>query len=418
MLKKFLLPFLAMLPIAAHAQAPAADLDHDAKIRADMVRFNPNYRDLMAPRRKLLKSMAAEVSAREAAGKKAGCSHDISIETRYLMGYTADFPAIDQHLESLKQSLAHPELETRADEESPEDGTWGGCFTIWWERLDESYDILQMKKAHGIQPKYPFHVLDRINSPEKLKAYFASITTSDIAHTGVDKRKELNFAYVDLIRLIMAAEPAGYPWAPGMKQAMLDITLNTYRNKQTGWWGESYLHDGKLEQSDDLSVTFHIVQSLNNDVPMKRELATTLFAVKDIDYPVGWYEHGVQTNHNNMDVIVLMGAAWKAMTPEQQKRTHDEISSMLHWCLTESLQPDGSFKGAGDADSIEEDEHFGANFLARIGYFNKARRFWTDQDFPEAEANRKRIVGFIESHMSTGAAGGAYYTSSLQEIAK
>ncbi|SFS18854.1 hypothetical protein SAMN05421771_3582 [Granulicella pectinivorans] len=418
--KQSLLIFLTILTLAGagHAQTPIADLDHDAKIRADMVRFDPHYRELMTQRRKLLKPMAAEITAREAAGKKVECSHDIMIETRFLMGYTADFPAIDQHLESLKESLLHPELETHAEEESPQDGTWGGCFTIWWERLDASYDVLQMKKANGIQPKYRFSVLDRVNSPEKLKAYFDSITESDVAHTGIDKRKELNFAYVDLIRLIMADEPAGYLWAPGMKNTLLDLVLHKYRNQKTGWWGESYLHEGKREQADDLSVTFHIVQSLNNDVPMKRELATTLFAVKDVDYPVGWYEHGVQTNHNNMDVIVLMGASWSAMTPEQQKRTKTEIASMLHWCLTESLQPDGSFKGAGDADSIEEDEHFGANFLARIGYFNKTRRFWTDQDFPEAEANRKRIVGFIESHISTGAAGGAYYTSSLQEIAK
>jgi len=198
----------------------------------------------------------------------------------------------------------------------------------------------------------------------------------------------------------------------------MDLTLNVYRNKNTGWWGESYLHSsGRREQVDDLSVTFHILQSVNQELPLLDKLATTLFAVKHIDYPVGWFDHGVQSNHNNMDVVVLMGKSWKAMTPEQRERGAAEIRNMLHWCLTESLQPDGSFRStAGADDSIEEGEHFGVNFLARIGYFNKARRFWTDEDFPDAELHRQKITAFIQAHQASGAAGGSYYSSSLQEM--
>ena len=418
--KKFLLlPIIAILSVArlGWTQAPPDDLNDDAQIRADMVGFNPHYHELMAQRRNILGPLAAQVTEREAAGQKVTCSHQILIETRWLMGYTTDFGRIDQHLDSLKDSLAHPEREALAEQEDPHDGTWGGCYTVWWERLDASYDVLQMKKVEGIAPKYRFSILDRLNSPEKLRAYFASIATSNVAHTGIDNRKELNFAFVDLIRLIMAGEPAGYSWNPKMKQTILDLTLNVYRNQRTGWWGESYIHDGKCEQVDDLSVTFHIVQSLNGDVPLKRKLATTLFAVKHLNYPVGWNEHGLESNHNNMDVIVLMGASWKAMTAAQRRQGAAEISRMLHWCLTDSLQPDGSFKESpGGDDSIEEGEHFGVGFLARIGYFDKAKRFWTDKDFPEAEANRQHIIAFIKAHQSSGAAGGAYYSSALQEL--
>jgi hypothetical protein len=84
---------------------------------------------------------------------------------------------------------------------------------------------------------------------------------------------------------------------------------------------------------------------------------------------------------------------------------------MLHWCLTQSLCPDGSFRPSpGGDDSIEEGEHFGVAFLARIGYFDRSKRFWTNEDFPEAEANRQHIIAFIKANQGHGVAGGAYYT--------
>lgn len=413
-----LLPIVALLCTVrpGSAQAPVNDLHRNAEIRSDMAAFDPHYKELMAKRRLTLMRLEKRVYEQEAQDRKVICSHQILTETRWLMGYTADFKRIDQRLDDLKESLAHPEREALAEQEDPRDGSWGGCYTEWWERLDASYDFLQMEKARGIAPKYRFSLLDRINSPEKLKKYFAAIAISDIAHTGRDNRKELNAAFVDLIRLLNAGDPAGFPWHPQLKQTLLDLTLNTYRNVDTGWWGETYIHNGKLEYIDDLSITFHIVHALDGAVPLKDRLATTLFAVKELDYPVGWREHGVPSNHNNMDVIVLMQASWKSMTNAQRQHTAEEIREMLHWCLTESLQPDGSFRGDFGDDSIEEDEHFGVAFLARIGYFDKAKRFWTNEDFPEAETNRQRIIAFIKAHQSNGATGGAYYSSAMQEL--
>jgi len=81
------------------------------------------------------------------------------------------------------------------------------------------------------------------------------------------------------------------------------------------------------------------------------------------------------------------------------------IQDMLNRRLTESLQPDGSFKHLEADYSIEEATYFGADFLSCIGYFDKSKRFWTDQDFPQAEEARQRLVGFIEEHRASGAAG-------------
>ena len=88
---------------------------------------------------------------------------------------------------------------------------------------------------------------------------------------------------------------------------------------------------------------------------------------------------------------------------------------MLHRCLTESLQTNGSFKILEVDVSIEEATYFGVEFLSRIGFFDKSKRFWADQDFPEAEGIRQQIISFIE-HQSGGAAGGSWYHDALKSL--
>ncbi len=57
---------------------------------------------------------------------------------------------------------------------------------------------------------------------------------------------------------------------------------------------------------------------------------------------------------------------------------------------------------------------YGASFLARTGYFNPQKRFWTREEFPEADTIRQRIVKFIREHIDSGGAGGTYYRHALE----
>ena len=91
---------------------------------------------------------------------------------------------------------------------------------------------------------------------------------------------------------------------------------------------------------------------------------------------------------------------------------------MLDRCLNESLRPDGSFKHLEADYSIEEATYFGVDFLYNAGYFDKSKRFWTDRDFPQAEDVRQRIIGFIEKHQKSGAAGGGDYNEILEDLKK
>ena len=148
---------------------------------------------------------------------------------------------------------------------------------------------------------------------------------------------------------------------------------------------------------------------------MEKVVATAL-AIKDLDFPAGWLLRGKHWDHLNMDVAELFRLGWPSASEAQKKAIAFELNNLLHWCLTESLQPDGSFKFVEGDNSKEEGTYYGASFLARIGFFDKSKRFWTDQDFPEAEEIRQRIVSYIEKHLESGATGGDYYRSALNQL--
>jgi hypothetical protein len=162
-------------------------------------------------------------------------------------------------------------------------------------------------------------------------------------------------------------------------------------------------------------LTFHIVRYLGGNVPELERLIQTTLAFKDLNEPPGWLSDGHFTDHNNMDVAVLFRFGWRAANDSQRQAMAEQIGRMLDWCLTQSLQPDGTFAQGGD-NSIEENTYFGVAFLSRIGFFDRNRRFWTKRDFPEALEVRQRITRYILLHRDSGAAGGAYYEHALQEL--
>jgi hypothetical protein len=405
--------FAAPATESGAAAIPAPDLHNGATVRREMAAYNPRYIFLMGPRMRALRDLERQVLDRESHLQDVACSHRIVTEIRWLMGSTVDIDRIDARLNDLRSSLQHPELESKARERDPVDGSWGHCYTEWFFRLDGSYDgHFSNGEGGGNIP-----LLDRVNSPEKLTDYVKSISISDVAHNGVNHRREMNEALSTLIRLIMRDAPRGYPWHPQLKATLRDLLLNQLRNPRTGWWGERYVRSGGTEFVDDLSMTFHIVSYLHGDVPDLDKVASTLLALKDLEYPIGWLEDRHYVNHHNMDVVVLFRYAWPFMNESQKREASAQIARMLQWCLRESALPDGSFRrSTGGDDSVEEGEYFGVAFLARAGYFDPTRRFWTTDAFPGTEQLRRRLIDFIRKHKATGAAGGAYYESALSEL--
>ena len=397
--------------ISVSGQVPTPDLQNGAKFRSEMTVFTPHYVTLMEPRLRALEEMEHQVTEREEAMRDVTCSHQIVTELRWLVGSTADIEKIDSRLNALRASLAHPELEAKAREQDS-DGSWGRCYDAWFFRLDASYD------GHFSRDQGGEHIplLDRVNSPSKLIQYVNSISVSDVAHSGVDHRREMNEALSTLIRLIVRDQPSAYRWNPRMKATLLDL-LEQLRNPGTGWWGERYQREGRIDFVDDLSITFHIVSYLKGEVPNLDKVAGTLLELKNLEYPIGWLADGNYLTHHSMDVVALFQYAWPHMSELQKQAASAEIDKMLQWCLKDSVLPDGSFRAStGGEDSLEEDEYFGVAFLARVGYFDSSKRFWTNRQFPDAEKLRLRLIDFIQRHKASGAAGGAYYESALHEL--
>ena len=149
---------------------------------------------------------------------------------------TARFDLARAQTAALEALLASPDPSPMPDGPDPE-GAWGRCYTQWYLRLDASYDVIS---EHPGPLAVPARFLDRINSPEALTRYLRSVAVSDIAAEGVDHRRELNYAVSALMRLILHDEPAGYPWAPGLKTTMRQLLVDELRDPVSAVWGPRY----------------------------------------------------------------------------------------------------------------------------------------------------------------------------------
>jgi hypothetical protein len=116
-----------------------------------------------------------------------------------------------------------------------------------------------------------------------------------------------------------------------------------------------------------------------------------------VNFPAGVRFNGHYENHLNMDVAKILRLTWSALDEPTRSRARAEISKMLDWCLTKSLQPDGSFAVSELDDTVGDSFSYGVSFLREAGYFRREDRFWTDQAFPESSAVRDRIEARVKS---------------------
>lgn len=408
--------FLVVMPLLAQTNFSAATNSdiwavpqvvrdiNQIKTRQYIV-FDPRYTEERTNFLARFRPVAKQIFAKENAGGDVRCASQIYQELLWLISSSADFKRMNQRLDDLESDLVSSATNEPVSETSGE----LDCYAAWWERLDWTYEHLKNSDL------IPQDIMDRINTPQKLTAYLTPLSVSDISRTGWDNWLQFNMSLADLIRWIVRDRPNDF--SPQMKGALMNLVLR-FQDPETGFWGQRYVINGHEQFVPDLSTTFHIVTYLKGEVPHLDKIVATTLATKDMESPVGWLYKGQNYNHNNMDVVYLFKWGWPHATAEQKKTMTSGIQDMLNRCLAESLQPDGSFKYLSADQSIEEATYFGAGFLSYIGYFDKSKRFWTDQDFPQAEEVRQRIIGFVEKHQASGAAGGGDYGTVLEELKK
>lgn len=333
-----------------------------------------------------IRTIEARLDDAEARGSDTAMLRQMLRELRWRLEYTGDSDRIRATLERIRAVLALPSLVNSAVPDR--DGSYGAATDVWFLKLDASVDRMLAPDfdQRGSVPCF----LDRINHPGRLKDYLDSLLVSRPAEDGIDRRKELNFATADLVRLILWRRPADYPWDPRLA-AVIRAFIAEWQDPATGFFGATYLVGGRRLRTVDLSLTFHMARYLEGRIGYWPQLIDTLIAVRDDRYPNGWLDEIGMTSHNNYDVAVLFQLGWPQMRADQRRRGEQELGRLLDWCLADAIAADGEIVARAIGESLPESYYFTIAFLDTVGYFEPAKRFWTRRAFPEAAAVRQRL---------------------------
>jgi len=349
-----------------------------------MATYFPAMADLYRSVLPDIRPIEAQLDRDEALGRDTSCLRQALREFRWRLEYTADVAGVAANLERIRNLAALPAPPRATDQD--EEGSYGACTEVWFLKLDASVDHLLAPDFNGKPPRF----LDRINDPDRLERYLESILVSHLAEEGIDHRKELNFATSDLVRLILWRRPANYRWDPRL-ETVIRRFIENWQDPTTGFFGATYLIGGQRFRTTDLSLTFHMARYLEGRIGYWPKLIDTLLEIRGDRYPNGWLDDEGLTNHNNYDVATLFQLGWAEMRTDQRLRARAELDRLLGWCLATAIAPDGTVVARAKSESLAEGYYFTIAFLDTVGYFDPAKRFWTDLAFPEAPALRTRL---------------------------
>jgi hypothetical protein len=341
-----------------------------------------------------LQPLVKQINAAQAAGEDMQYSMHIYREIRWLLNFTPDLSATWADLAALRRSLSEREKQKLAAEQQP-DGSWALGINLWYLKL--YYSVNQAERCVG-HPKYPLIFLDRVNSPGTLTAQLDSDLYDDFLRTGVFDREKLDETFSALARLLFKSKGSPcYVFHPELGEATRSF-VNRWQNPATGCWGQWLLdRQGRIWKMDDMGMTFHVVSDLHGQVKHLDQIAKRLLQLCYVNFPAGLRFNGHYENHLNADAVIILRYAWPTLDAATRERARGEISRMLTWCLTQSLQPDGSFKTSDLDDTTGDAYEYGVWFLDEVGYFNSQKRFWTGHDFPNAPTVRTRIAAKLKA---------------------
>lgn len=337
-----------------------------------------------------IQKLEARLDGEETAGRDTSCLRQILRELRWRLEYTANAAAIGAAFERLRALAAHPSAPREGGPD--ENGSFAAGTDVWFLKLDASADHMLADDFddRGRSPLF----LDRINDPVRLQHYLDSLLVSRLVEDGIDRRKELNVATAALVRLILWRRPRNYPWDPRLDSVVRRFVAE-WQDPVSGFFGAVYLYGRHRLRTVDLSLTFHMARYLEGRIGYWPQLIDTLLSIRDHRYPHGWLDEEGMTCHNNYDVAVLLQLGWAHMRADQRRSGEQELARLLFWCLTTAVASDGEVVVRAAGESLSEGYYFTIAFLDTIGYFDPAKRFWTDGSFPDAPVVRVRL----ENHL-------------------
>jgi len=343
----------------------------------------------------VLQPLVIEIDRRQAAGEDMHYSMHIYREVRWRLNFTPDVAGTRAEIDLLRRSLGETDQQKLAKEQQASDGSWGMGINTWYLRF--YYSVDDVSNCHA-PARYPLTFLDPINSPQRLNALLDTDLDDAFTKTGVFNREETDETFSAIARLLFASTPTNcYTFDPHLRDALLAF-VRRWQNPATGCWGQWLVdREGKVWKMDDMAMTFHVVSDLRGAVEHQDLIARRLLQLDRVNFPAGILFDGHYENHLNWDAVKIFRMAWPTLDETTRRQARAEIARMLHWCLTSSYQSDGSFKVSDLDDTSGDAFRYGIWFLQESGYFQRKDRFWTDQDFPDADQVRRRIEARLQT---------------------
>ena len=323
-------------------------------------------------------------------------------ELDYWASSTGNTAAVDAALTKLHAAVNNPNPPSALEQD--EDGSFAIGTKLLFLRLDRSTD--QILAREWPWPRPPLF-LARINDPVRMVTYLQDLCWSDIARCRRDNRKELNLAISVISRLVVKGGVAGYLSGPGFYPAFERFVLD-WQDPATGFFGMTYITDesGNTYRTRDLSLTFHMARYVPHLVRWWPKLIGTLLEMRTGTYPQGWLNGGEpksMSDHNNYDVVELFHRGWKYMKPWQRAAASAAVKELFDWCLCKSVTREGTLKAPDSSDPIPDAFYYAASFLDTIGFFDPAKRFWTQGRLPDPEPIKTGMIAQLRRFNS-------YYT--------
>jgi hypothetical protein len=349
--------------------------------------YFPAMADLCRAVEPEVRAIQARLDREEARSLDTSCLRRALRELRWRLEYTADAEGIRANLERIRTLAALPRPPSAGPDE---EGSYGAGTEVWFLKLDASVDHFLAADFDGKPPRF----LDRINDPDRLERYLEGLLVSRLAQEGIDHRKELNFATADLVRLILWRRPKNYRWNPRLEAVIRRFVAN-WQDPATGFFGATYEIAGQRFRTTDLSLTFHMARYFEGRIGYWPKLIDTLFEIRNDRYPNGWLDDEGTTSHNNYDVATLIQLGWPEMRGDQRRRARAELDRLVCWCISTAVATNGSVTARAKSESLAEGYYFTIAFLDTVGFFDPAKRFWTDRAFPGAPALREQLTHHV-----------------------
>ena len=375
-------------------------------IRAEFVAYGnghgQDYKKLRSDLLGKLKEPGDIITRRQHDGKPAACAYQIWLELGWLAKYCTDWDKADARLADLTKVMANLDQDQIDPSQSDVDGSWGGCISEWYRKLEPTIDALQLLSDN--EEVGPLTFIAPLKDARATLDRLWQLQISDIRTTGRNNRDELGAMQTALSQLIFKDDlrdllkdrpKLGFDITPELEAIYGDF-LGQTQHPRTGYWGPWYRIGGKLLQVQDLSFTFHVINYRQGNVANWPTIIDTTLDIEPLIYPAGWTpSNGAQrSHHNNYDVVTIFALGWPHMTGDQKTTVRDRIRQLLQWCLAE-ITADGFNP---EADTAPADTYYyGVRFLDRLGFWDPQRRFWSRSapDLPDWMGSPGKLAALL-----------------------